>query len=191
MQVPPLVAALRRSALEAGFPFSSEDSTGEMLAVLSASVRTGGRVLEIGTGMGVGLGWIVAGLEPREDVAVTTIEHDAERSAFVQQIEWPDWIEFVAGDVTVELPQRGTFDLIFADAEGGKWYGLDLTLSALNVGGTLLLDDLIPQEWKTEEERAAHLQKMTEIRERIYSDPRLIATEINHGTGLLLAARRR
>lgn len=190
MQVPPLVTALRKGALETGFPFSCEDSTGEVLAVLAASVRTGGRVLEIGTGMGVGLGWIVAGLEPREDVAVTTIEHDAERSQLVQQSEWPHWVEFVAGDVTVELPRRGSFDLIFADAEGGKWYGLDLTLSALNVGGMLLLDDLVPQDWKTEEESAGHLLKMAEVRERIYSDPRLIATEIRDGRGLLLAVSR-
>ncbi|MHB1488542.1 MAG: O-methyltransferase [Acidimicrobiales bacterium] len=184
------MTTLRQRAVDVEFPFSSEDSTGQLLAVLSAAVRPGGRILEIGTGLGVGLGWIVAGLDARADVSVMTIESDPARSALVRDAGWPAWVEFVTGDVTVELPQLGSFDLIFADAEGGKWYGLDLTLSALNLGGMLILDDLVPQDWKTVTEQAAHLGKMDEVRQQIFSDPRLIATDMNHATGILLAVRR-
>jgi predicted O-methyltransferase YrrM len=190
MQIPSRVAALRRRAVESNFPFSSEDSTGALLAVLAASVRPGGRICELGTGLGVGLGWIVGGLEPRSDVFVVTIENDLQRSALAREADWPEWVQFVTGDATVELPQLGRFDLIFADAEGGKWYGLDVTLAALGLGGMLVLDDLVPQDWKSDADRQNHRQKMDEIRTQVYGDPDLVVTELTDATGVLLAVRR-
>ena len=190
MQVPSRVAAQRQRAAESSFSFSSEDSTGELLAVLAASVRTNGRICELGTGLGVGLAWIVAGLEPRTDVAVITIENDAHRSALAQEAAWPAWVQFVTGEATVELPQLGRLDLIFADAEGGKWYGLDLTLSALNPGGMLVLDDLVPQDWKSDTEKETHRQKMDEIRSQIFGNPDIVVTELGQAAGILLAVRR-
>lgn len=190
MEVPPTAAALRQRAVESKFPFSSEDSTGELLAVLAASLRPGGRICELGTGLGVGLAWIVAGLQPRTDVSVFTIDNDLNRTALAQEADWPKWVQFITGDATIELPQLGRFDLIFADAEGGKWYGLDVTLSSLEPAGMLVLDDLEPQEWKSEPEKNAHRQKMDEIRDRLYNDPELVVTELSFGSGLLLAVRR-
>ena len=190
MQIPSRVTALRKRAVESSFPFSSEDSTGELLAVLAASVRPGGRICELGTGLGVGLGWIVAGLAPRSDVSVVTIESDCHRSTLAQEADWPGWVRFVTGDATFELPKLGRFDLIFADAEGGKWYGLDLTLAALNLGAMLVLDDLVPQDWKSDIEKQAHRQKMDDIRRHVHAKPDLVVTELNYATGVLLAVRR-
>jgi predicted O-methyltransferase YrrM len=189
MLVPSLVTVQQQRAAEAGFVFSSEDGTGQLLAVLCAAVRPNGRILEIGTGMGVGLAWIASGLGSRTDVTVTTIEQDPERSGLAQASEWPPWIDFVVGDATTVLPGLASFDLIFADAEGGKWYGLELTLAALSPGGILLLDDLVPQDWKSEPDKAAHIRKIEEIRQQLNSDPRLITTEMSHASGLLLACR--
>ncbi len=189
-RVPPLVQALQRSRFQAQFTFSCDDATGEFLAVLSASIASGGRILEIGTGMGVGLAWITSGLGPRDDITVVTIDRDAERLAWAQELDWPEFVEFIAGDVMVELPNLGSFDLIFADAEGGKWYGLDLTIDALNVGGILLLDDFQSQHWNSPAQGAAHLEKRDEIRRHISGDSRLASTELSHASGLLLAVRR-
>ena len=49
---------------------------GRLLSTLAAAVPPGGRILEIGTGVGVGLAWLAAGLEGREDVEVLTVESD-------------------------------------------------------------------------------------------------------------------
>lgn len=191
MQVPSLVAKLRAHADNSEFAFSCENGVGQLLAVLSASVRQGGGILEIGTGMGVGLGWIVSGLGQRDDVSVTTIELDSDRSSLVSAAtDWPSWVEFVVGEATVELARLGSFDLVFADAEGGKWYGLGETLSSLAPGGMLLLDDLVPQEWRTEAEQATHREKMQQVRERIYSDASFAAMEMDYATGVLLAVRK-
>ena len=51
---------------------------GRLLAALAAAVPSGGRVLEIGTGVGVGLAWLVHGLGARRDVEVVTVELDDE-----------------------------------------------------------------------------------------------------------------
>lgn len=190
MKVPSRVAALRQRAVDSDFHFSSDDRTGELLAVLAASVRSGGRICELGTGLGVGLGWIVAGLQPRTDVSVITIESDRDRSKLAQKTDWPGWVQFITGDATVELPRLGYFDLIFADAEGGKWYGLDITVSALNLGGMLVLDDCEPQAWKSEAEKEVHRQKIHEIRGRLNGNPELVVAELSYATGVLLAACR-
>jgi hypothetical protein len=50
---PPLVAAAALRASEAGFTFSCEPEVGALLAVLAAHLPAGGRVLELGTGVGV------------------------------------------------------------------------------------------------------------------------------------------
>jgi predicted O-methyltransferase YrrM len=151
-----------KRAAEIGFRLSCDDDVGRLLAVLAAAVRFGGRILEIGTGMGVGLAWMVAGLGDRDDVEVVTIEFDPARSADAHSQGWPTCVDFVVGDAIDLLPSLGLFDLIFADAEGGKWYGLELTIDALAPGGLLVLDDLQPSPAKTAEERTAHLRKSSQ-----------------------------
>src|ERR1700736_6065626 len=73
-RVPPGVqkAYIREKALE--FKQSSEPYVGRLLALFAATVPAGGRILELGTGVGVGLAWIVHALADRTDVQVTTIE---------------------------------------------------------------------------------------------------------------------
>jgi predicted O-methyltransferase YrrM len=53
VELPSPVVASRQRAAEIGFAFSCEDEVGRLLAVLAATVPAGGRILEIGTGMGV------------------------------------------------------------------------------------------------------------------------------------------
>lgn len=37
---------------------------------------------------------------------------------------------------------------------------------------------LIPQDWKSDADKTAHLEKVDEIRHQIHNDPRLVATEL-------------
>ena len=63
--VPPAVAGAKRRAKDHRFTMSCEDGVGRLLGVFAAAVPSEGRVLEIGTGVGVGVGWITAGLGER------------------------------------------------------------------------------------------------------------------------------
>jgi predicted O-methyltransferase YrrM len=79
--MPVLVAAATGRAGSAGFRLSCEPAVGQLLAVLAAHLPVGARVLELGSGAGVGTAWIVCGLLPRTDVTVTTIEKDPQTAA--------------------------------------------------------------------------------------------------------------
>ena len=57
----PLEAIVKESD-RIGFTMSSEPRTGSLLRALAAS-KPGGRVLELGTGTGVGTAWLLAGMD--------------------------------------------------------------------------------------------------------------------------------
>jgi len=184
---PPTVTRARRNAERSGFAMSSDDRTGLLLATLAAAVPTGGAVLELGTGMGVGTAWITAGLEGRLDVRIVTVDREEPVSLAARDNDWPPTVEFVVGDAESLLPSLGTFDLIFADAQGGKWSGLDRTIGALRPGGFLLVDDMAPQPGWTPEHRANNER----VRVTLNAHPALIACPMDWSTGLVLCVRRR
>jgi demethylmenaquinone methyltransferase/2-methoxy-6-polyprenyl-1,4-benzoquinol methylase len=135
--LPELVAAPTGRARSAGFDLSCDPSVGGLLAVLAAHLPAGSRILELGTGAGVGTAWIVSGLLPRTDVSVTTVEQDAQTAQLAAHGSWPAFTDLRRGDALAVLREGGGFDLIFADAPGGKHEGLDLTIAALNPRGLL------------------------------------------------------
>ena len=75
-ELPRLVRDAEERAARAGFTLSCEPLVGQLLACLVAGLPRHARVLEIGTGMGVGLAWITTGLSGRTDVEVVTVERD-------------------------------------------------------------------------------------------------------------------
>jgi predicted O-methyltransferase YrrM len=175
-----LVRAAHDRADAAGFTISSEPPAGELLAVLAAAVPPEGRILEIGTGAGVGLAWIVTGLAGRTDVEVRSVEQDPEVGAVAAAGDWPSNVTLHGGDVLTLFDTLGTFDLIFADAQGGKWHGLDRTIAALAPRGHLLVDDM-----------AVTHDETVRVRETLLGHPDLTAVELPCGSGLILATRNR
>ncbi|MFE4604257.1 O-methyltransferase [Kitasatospora indigofera] len=186
MDVPPLVAQAQQRAADNGFAYSCAPLTGELLAALAAAVPPGGRILELGTGMGVGLAWVLHGLRGREDVVLVTVEHDPKTAALAAGADWPGWVEPLTGDAVALLPGLGSFDLVFADAEGGKWSGLDRTLAALREGGVLLLDDMDPARYTLAEHHAA----IAAVRATLRADAGLVLVDLPVGTGHIIATRR-
>jgi demethylmenaquinone methyltransferase/2-methoxy-6-polyprenyl-1,4-benzoquinol methylase len=184
--LPDLVAAATDRARSAGFRMSCNPAVGGLLAVLAAHLPSGSRVLELGTGTGVGTAWIVSGLLPRTDVTVTTAERDQQTARLAAQGSWPGFVDLRRGDALDVLHEGGTFDMIFADAEGGKWEGLDLTIAALNPGGLLVVDDMTPRpEWAAEQHA-----RQAGVRRALFTSPLLTSVELSHGSGVILSARR-
>jgi predicted O-methyltransferase YrrM len=182
---PEIVGHAVALATARGFALSSEPTVGRLLAVLAAAVPVEGRILELGTGAGVGAAWIVSGLGARKDVEFVTVEVDPELAHDVAGLPWDRAARFMVGDGAALLPTLGTFDLIFADAEGGKWHGLDLTIDALRPGGVLFVDDMDVTRYDNPE----HVAKTSAVRDRLLTDPRLIAVELHTVSGLVLATR--
>ncbi len=184
--LPERVALATARGVDAGFTMSCEPSVGQLLSVLAAATPPNGRILELGTGCGVGLAWIVDGLTGRADVEVTSIELDRVTADVARRSELPLGVSIVDGDAVESLPRLGGFDLVFADAQGGKWDGLDLTIAAVRPGGVLVVDDMTPPDWESDE----HRTKTAEVRERLLAHPDLVAVELAHGSGVILCTRR-
>ncbi|WP_331766926.1 class I SAM-dependent methyltransferase [Embleya sp. NBC_00896] len=183
---PASVVVAEESARARGFRFSCAPEAGRLLAVLAAAVPPGGRILELGTGAGVGAAWIVSGVAPGAGIEFITVERDAELAAENARFRWPEGIDFRVGDNEELLPTLGMFDLIFADAEGGKWSGLDTTIAALHPGGILIVDDMDP----TRVDGPDHRRSLERVRETLTTHPDLLAAELPTATGLILATRR-
>lgn len=168
------------------FAYSCDDVVGGLLAELVAALPVGSRVLELGTGTGVGLAWCCSGLEGRDDVEVVSVELDRSLHRRAARLAWPSSVRLLQGDAVLLLPSLGRFQLIFADAPGGKWEGLDRTLDALLPGGVLVMDDMTPQPWW----RPAQAGAQAAAREALLADERLEVEERPIGSGVLLARRR-
>ena len=186
MSEPAAVRRCRERALAAGFGLSCEPGIGRLLATLAAAVPARGRILELGTGAGVGLAWLLDGLGPRADVAVLSVESDPAMSGLARAEDWPDFVTLVEGDGAAEVRRQGVFDLVFADAPGGKLEGLDDTVACLTPGGVLVVDDMDP---------ALHLEDgygepLARVRDEIMGDPRLVAAELAFSTWAIVATRR-
>ncbi len=187
MTLPVIVAEARRRAESAGFVFSSEPEVGALLSCLAAAVPGGGRILELGTGAGSGLSWLVHGLGPRHDVEIVTVDLDGALQGRTRSGGWPPYVRFEVGDGAALLPHLGTFDLVFADAPGGKTTGLASTIAALRPGAVLVVDDMELSRHEDEDLR----QALARVRRQLLDDPRLTSAELAFSSGVILATRHR
>jgi demethylmenaquinone methyltransferase/2-methoxy-6-polyprenyl-1,4-benzoquinol methylase len=185
VDLPLPVANAGELAAKAGFGLSCDPEVGRLLAVLAAAVPAGGRILELGTGFGVGTAWMIHGLAGRGDVELITVDHSAEQLTEAARAGWPTYVKILVGDAVESTAANGTFDLIFADAEGGKWDGLDVTIRALRPRGHLLVDDMTPPRFAHE----LHASKTAEVRQTLLNHPALLAVPIDWASGLILATR--
>ena len=186
MSEPESVSRCRERARDAGFELSCEPGIGRLLATLAAAVPKGGRILELGTGAGVGLAWITSGLDGRADLEVVSVESDATMLGLAAAEDWPDTVRLVQGDGAEEVRRQGDFDLVFADAPGGKLEGLGDTIACLTPGGVLVVDDMDPA-LHTDDGFGEALER---VRDDIVGDRRLVAAELAFSSGAIVATRR-
>lgn len=139
---------LAAKADAAGFVQSSEELVGRLLRLLVA-LRPGGRYLELGTGMGSGLAWLLGALGA--DGEIVTVELDAGLQAVArEELGHDERVTWVVGDGSEWLrdavaDQEGRFDGVFADTWPGKYHDRDLAMRLVKLGGWYLVDDLYPQ----------------------------------------------
>lgn len=184
---PAVLAGLEASAAALGFTMSSDRATGALLRTLAAS-KPGGRLLELGTGVGMDTAWLLDGM----DAATTllTVDQDAQASAIAQQALGHDpRVRFHLGEgsaVLAALAGRGEqFDLIFADTWPGKFTHLDLALSVLAPGAFYVVDDLFPQStWPSD-----HYPKVPALIEALAQRRELKLVRLAWSTGLVIGVK--
>jgi predicted O-methyltransferase YrrM len=185
---PELVAVAEKRALAEDFHMSSARDTGQLLRTLAAS-KPGGLLLEIGTGVGVGAGWLLDGMD--RTARLITLEVHPEAAQISK--------EMLAGDARVEVVHADAiewlraydgplFDLIFVDASVPKYEERALTLSRLAPGGLFVCDDII---WSPDWDPAVRPSKdrVDRFRVEIFDEPDVQVTMMDWGPGICVATR--
>lgn len=182
--IPEMVQAAKKLAVENGFSNSCSDEVGRLLSVLAGQVRDG-KILEIGTGYGVGCSWILSAIAPT--VEFISVDNSKEKMDGVMNTLNHKQVKFYLGDWK-EVISKGPFQFIFADAAVAKIFEGELLFQVLDRGGLLLMDDFTPEEHFPEEWKG----KPDSVREYWLNHEELISTEIylTPRTSAILATKR-
>jgi predicted O-methyltransferase YrrM len=182
-EFPPLVARARALARQAGFPLTREEAgpdrpsaclpgVGRFLAMLAAGCA-GGRIGELGTGVGIGAAWM-AGAMPA-DCTLFTAEIDERLAALARDLLQDDpRVTVITGDALSVMSSRGPFDILFADSGVRNEADFASLVSLLRIGGRVVMDDVIPQRALP----AASPLLTDDLKRRFFTHPGLVATEI-------------
>jgi predicted O-methyltransferase YrrM len=168
--IPNLVERSKQLAKKYEFNHSCSDETGRLLAVLAGQVKEG-KILEVGTGLGVGSAWILSNIS--SSVKFISVDNCEEKVALTSEAIEHEQAEFIYGDWK-EVIKEGPFQFIFADAAAVKLAEASELYDILDIGGTLLMDDFTPEEHWPDEWKG----KPDEVRGFWLNHEGLMATEV-------------
>lgn len=186
LDIPRPYAFIKSKTEETGFSMPSDLYLGTLLKTLVTS-KPAGRFLELGTGTGLSLSWIIAGMDEHSQV-ISVDSNSALLSVAAQALGKDPRVDIVCEDGArwLEQYQGAPFDLIFADTWPGKYTAIEKALNLLAVGGFYIIDDMRPQpSWP-----AGHAEKATSLVTWLEACSDLHLTKMNWSTGLILAVKK-
>ena len=183
---PKVYGRIKEQSNKIGFQMTSDTQVGSLLKTLVTS-KPKANVLELGTGTGLSLAWILDGLDA--DGTIISIDNDeALKSVAALHFENDARVQFFCGDGAEWLSNyRGPlFDLIFADAWPGKYHDLEEALSLLKVGGFYIVDDMMPQtNWPE-----GHAEKAENLIKKLEDRLDFNLTKVNWSTGIIIGVKK-
>ncbi|MGX1929986.1 O-methyltransferase [Flagellimonas sp. 2504JD4-2] len=182
---PSIYPDLLAKSEEIGFNMPSDVYIGTLLKTLVAS-KPRGNFLELGTGMGLSLAWILEGAD--ENSKITSIDNDIEliqiAKDFFGQEERLKLVH-VDGEEWLSTYDGNRFDLIFADAWPGKYSCLEQTLGLIKQGGFYIIDDMKHQpNWPE-----GHLDNVFSLIDKLEERTDLTITKMDWSTGVVVAVK--
>lgn len=176
---------IEAKSAEIGFTMPSDLHIGTLLKTLVAS-KPNGLFLELGTGIGLSLSWMIDGMDQESNLI--SVDNDPKLISIAREFFGEDErVELVLsdGEKWIESYKGPQFDLIFADAWPGKYSHLDEVFSFLKVGGIYVIDDMSEQpNWpKGHAEKANALVELLENRKDFH------LTKMNWSTGVILMTK--
>lgn len=176
---------LLQKSNDIGFSMPSDEEAGTLLRTLVAS-KPGGQFLELGTGMGLSLAWMVDGLDAESQIV--SIDNDQKLIDIVSpEFEQDDHVSISCFDGAewIKNYKGPALDLIFADAWPGKYELLDETIALLKPGGLYVIDDMLEQpSWPD-----GHAEKAQKLSEYLLSAQNLTVTQMNWSTGIFICTK--
>ncbi len=182
---PGVLSAILQDTRAIGFGMASEEKTGTLLRALAAS-KPAGRILELGTGTGVGTAWLLAGMDASS--RLDSVDNDAAAQRVAQRhLGHDSRVTFHLGDGAEFLERLPplAFDLVYADTWAGKFTDLDAALAVVRAGGIYVVDDLLPQpNWPE-----GHALKVRDLITALESRVDFAAVKLAWASGLLVLVR--
>lgn len=183
--IPTIYPQIQLKSEEIGFTMPSDIYIGALLKTLISS-KPGANILELGTGIGLSLSWMVEAMDRNSNLI--TIDNDPELIAIAKQYFGRDERVHILcedGAAWIKNYKGAKFDLVFADAWPGKYSEINEVLDLINVGGFYVIDDMTSQpNWPSgHDENVAGLVSYLENR----NDFNL--TKMNWSTGVIIAVR--
>ncbi|MEM6698767.1 MAG: class I SAM-dependent methyltransferase, partial [Bacteroidota bacterium] len=132
---PKIYPTLLAKSAEIGFTMPSDLYIGTLLKTLITS-KLNGNFLELGTGIGLSLAWMIDGMN--KNATLTTIDNDPKLIEIAKAYFGKDQrVNIICEDGLIWLKNyKGKkFDLVFADAWPGKYSEIELVLDLVKVGG--------------------------------------------------------
>jgi predicted O-methyltransferase YrrM len=185
ISLPSNYPGIKKASEEVRFSMSSDLQTGSLLRTLISS-KPSGSFLELGTGTGLSLSWIVEAMDTSS--SVISIDNnetflEVARKHFNQDTRVK--IVCTDGNEWIKNNQNKRFDLIFADAFPGKYESLEETLNLLKPGGLYFIDDMLPQpNWPS-----GHQTNVDKLLAYLDSRNDLRLTKMNWSTGLVIVTK--
>ena len=166
-QLPSALPAILRDAEVLKFKMASAPQTGSLLRTLAAS-KPGGRLLELGTGTGIGTAWLLDGMDAT--ARLETVDNDEAAVAVARtHLSRDPRVTFHLARVPTSsaLPRVGT-------------------LSLLAPGGVYVIDDLLPQaSWPD-----GHGERVPPLIAALERHADLYCTRLAWSTGVVAAVKR-
>lgn len=186
LEIPKIYPVVEAKSEAIGFTMPSDRYIGSLLKTLIAS-KPGANFLELGTGIGLSLSWMLDGMDTKS--RLTTVDNDANLVAIANDFFGDDSrVTIVCQDGTkwIKEYQGEKFDLVFADAWPGKFSEIAEVLALIKIGGFYVIDDMdTAPDWPDgHQEKVDRLISYLENREDFY------VTKMNWSTGLIIATRR-
>ncbi len=184
--IPAIHTQLESKSKEISFTMPSDLYIGSLLKTLVSS-KPNGHFLELGTGIGLSLSWMIDGLN--ESSTLISIDNDQELVAIANTYFGNDArVKIICQDGSewIHHNTNERFDLIFADAWPGKYSEIEKVLSMVKVGGFYIIDDMNTQpNWPQGHE--THVNKLVEYLEQRKD---FVLTKMNWSTGLMVAVKK-
>ncbi|ASV32460.1 O-methyltransferase [Maribacter cobaltidurans] len=183
--IPKVYKAIQDKSDEIGFTMPSDVYAGTMLKTLVSS-KPEARVLELGTGIGLSLSWMIDGMD--KESKLISVDNDPELIEIANSFfSDDDRVTLVCEDGAdwILNYEGAKFDLIFADAWPGKYSQLEETLALLKVGGFYVIDDMSAQpNWPE-----GHENNVEALLDLLEDRGDLNLTKMNWSTGIVLAVK--
>ena len=183
---PKIHSEIESKSLEIGFTMPSDLYIGALLKTLISS-KPKSNLLELGTGIGLSLSWMIDGMDAESKI--TSVDNDPklieiakhhfpeENRLTLIHADASQWITNYRGD---------KFDLIFADAWPGKYSEVDLVLDLLKIGGFYIIDDMKAQpNWPD-----GHQKHVDELIGYLENRNDINLTKMNWSTGIIVAVKK-